>query len=49
MKRNLLVLMMVVSVTMFGQEKNGLPLPSSGEVTLQLGEYNRLLELAARS
>jgi len=31
-----------------GQEKNGLPLPSSGEVTLQLGEYNRLLELASK-
>src|SRR5258708_31948702 len=48
MKRNLLVLMMVVSVTMLGQEKNGLPLPSSGEVTLQLGEYNHLLELASK-
>jgi len=48
MKRNLLVLTVVVSVTMFGQEKNGLPLPSSGEVTLQLGEYNRLLELASK-
>ena len=48
MKRNLLALLMVFSITMFGQEKNGVPLPSSGDVTLQLGEYNRLLELAAK-
>jgi hypothetical protein len=47
-KRNLLALIMVLSVTMFGQEKSDLPLPSSGNVTLQLAEYNRLLELAAK-
>ena len=48
MKRNVLVLMLVLSVTLFGQEKSGLPLPSSGDVTLPLSEYNRLVELAAK-
>src|ERR1700730_4896475 len=48
MKMSVLVLMLVLSVTLFGQEKSGLPLPSSGDVTLPLSEYNRLVELAAK-
>ena len=48
MRRSLLILMSVVSLTVFGQEKSSLPLPTSGNVTLPLDEYNRLVELAGR-
>jgi hypothetical protein len=34
--------------TMMAQEKGSLPLPDSGNVTLTLDEYNKLVELAAK-
>ena len=40
--------MLMMTVTVFGQERSGLPQPSSGNVTLPLDEYNRLIELAAK-
>lgn len=48
MKRNLLALMLIVSVTaMAGENANAtLPLPSAGNVTLPIAEYNKLLDLA---
>lgn len=48
MKRSLLALTLIASFTVFGQEKGGLPLPASGNVTLPLDEYNRLVELAGK-
>lgn len=39
----------LVTVAMFAQsQKSPLPLPDSGDVTLPLDEYNKLLELASR-
>src|ERR1700739_3425401 len=39
----------LVTVTTFAQaQKSTLPLPDSGDVTLPLDEYNKLLELASR-
>jgi hypothetical protein len=48
MKRNLLALMLVLSIVAAAEDKGPVPLPSSGDVTLPLGEYNRLVELAAK-
>ena len=57
MKRNLLVLMLLITVVATGADKSApppasadvaLPLPSSGDVTLPLGEYNHLVELALK-
>ncbi|HEV2989570.1 MAG TPA: carboxypeptidase-like regulatory domain-containing protein [Candidatus Angelobacter sp.] len=48
MKRNLLALMLVISIVATAEDKSSLPLPSSGDVTLPLGEYNHLVELAAK-
>lgn len=50
MKPHLLVFVLIlVTVTMFAQaQKSPLPLPDSGDVTLPLDEYNKLLELASR-
>jgi hypothetical protein len=58
MKRNLLVLMLLITAVATGADKSApppasssdvaLPLPSSGDVTLPLGEYNRLVELASK-
>jgi hypothetical protein len=54
MKNNILVVALIfVSATLAGsaaaQQKSILPLPESGNVTLPLDEYNRLVELAAKT
>jgi hypothetical protein len=50
MKRNLLVLVLIISTlaTAQSQKGGGLRFPDSGDVTLPLDEYNRLLELASK-
>ena len=50
MKTPLLAFVLIlVTVTMFAQtQKSTLPLPDSGDVTLPLDQYNKLLELASR-
>jgi hypothetical protein len=50
MKTPLLAFVLIlVTVAMFAQpQKSTLPLPDSGDVTLPLDEYNKLLELASR-
>lgn len=56
MKKSLLALMLVLSIVANAEDKgslpnspsSSLPLPASGDVTLPLGEYNRLVELAAK-
>ncbi len=45
MKKSLMVLILAFSFPCLAQEKNNLPLPASGNVTLPLDEYNRLIEL----
>ena len=49
MKNKLSVLLLCISIVSYGEEKSALPLPSSGQVTLTLAEYNRLVDLAAKS
>lgn len=46
MKTTLMVLLLAVSSLAWGEDK--LPLPNSGNVTLTLDEYNKLVELAAK-
>lgn len=48
MKKILLLSVLVLAATMMAEEKSSLPLPNSGNVTLTLDEYNRLVELAAK-
>jgi hypothetical protein len=48
MRRFLIILVLTMAVTMLAQDKNDLPLPASGEVTLPLDEYNRLVDLAKK-
>ena len=48
MRTGLLVLMLALPAAALGQEKGGLPLPPSGNVTLPLDEYNKLIELASK-
>ena len=48
MKKIMLAFGLIVSAAAVGQ-KNSLPLPESGNVTLPLDEYNRLLELAGKA
>lgn len=47
----LLVVMMIVSQTLplLGEDKPALPLPSSGNVTLTLTDYDHLVDLAAKA
>jgi len=42
------LVMVCVAAAAFGQQKNSLPLPGSGNVTLPLDEYNRLIDLASK-
>ncbi|MGC1485595.1 MAG: carboxypeptidase-like regulatory domain-containing protein [Candidatus Acidiferrum sp.] len=49
MKKLLLAVALLTSVPAFGQDKINPPVPPSGNVTLPLDEYNRLLELANKS
>ncbi len=50
--KNLFVMLLLCSVSMAqmppAEEKAALPLPDSGNVTLSLDEYNRLVEMAAK-
>jgi hypothetical protein len=48
MKRHLILWMLIASVAVLGQDKGSLPLPASGNVTLPLDEFNRLVELAGK-
>ena len=48
MKVRLLALVLLFSVITFAQDKNDPPTPSTGNVSLGLDEYNRLLELASK-
>ncbi len=47
--KKLLAILMVFSMSAFGGENASLPLPTTGNVTLTLAEYNRLVELASKS
>src|SRR6476660_1830754 len=50
MTKKILVLMLMISATAFGQQRNSvLPLPNSGNVSLSLEEYNKLIELASKT
>ena len=53
MKNNIRVFVMILSAAAVAahavaEQKGGLPLPDSGNVTLPLDEYNRLVELASK-
>src|SRR6476646_5089900 len=47
--KKLLAILMMFSVYAMGAETASLPLPTTGNVTLTLAEYNRLVELASKS
>src|SRR6476660_776957 len=47
--KKLLAILMVFSGYAMGAETASLPLPTTGNVTLTLAEYNRLVELASKS
>jgi hypothetical protein len=49
MKKILLALVLILPAAAIGQLRNDLPVPDSGNVTLSLEEYNRLVELAAKT
>jgi carboxypeptidase family protein len=49
MKKLIAVLMIFSTYAMAGENNAALPLPATGNVTLPLTEYNRLVELAAKS
>jgi Carboxypeptidase regulatory-like domain len=49
MKKILLAFVLILPLAATGQQRNDLPLPDSGNVTLPLEEYNRLVELAAKT
>ena len=50
--KNICVMLLLCSMCMAqmppGEEKTTLPLPDSGNVTLTLDEYNKLVELATK-
>ena len=45
MKRNILAFILAISVSAMAGENAALPLPSAGNVTLPIAEYNKLLDL----
>ena len=47
--KKLLAILMMFSVYAMGAETASLPLPTTGNVTLTLAEYNRLVELASKA
>jgi hypothetical protein len=47
--KKLLAILMMFSIYAMGAETASLPLPTTGNVTLTLAEYNRLVELASKS
>jgi hypothetical protein len=48
MKRHLIAALLLIPAATLAQEKNGPPVPSTGNVTLPLDEYTHLLELAGK-
>ena len=48
MKTRLLMVLLVLCSVVMAEENSTLPLPNSGNVTLTLDEYNKLVELAAK-
>jgi hypothetical protein len=49
MNKKILLLMLMISTAGFGQQRNfAIPLPGSGNVSLSLEEYNKLVELATK-
>ena len=48
MTKKILALLLITSTVAFGEGKIDLPLPDSGNVTLSLEEYNKLVALAAK-
>src|SRR5579859_1377962 len=48
MKSKLLLMVLILLVAAVGQAKDELPLPDSGNITLPLEEYNRLVDLAGK-
>jgi hypothetical protein len=49
MKKIFFAFVIIVLAAAVAQQKNNLPLPDSGNVTLPLDEYNRLVELASKA
>ena len=47
--KKLLAILMMFSLYAMGEETAALPLPTTGNVTLTLAEYNRLVELATKA
>ncbi|HEV7520972.1 MAG TPA: carboxypeptidase-like regulatory domain-containing protein [Candidatus Angelobacter sp.] len=47
--KKLLATLMMFSIYAMGAETSSLPLPTTGNVTLTLAEYNRLVELASKT
>jgi hypothetical protein len=45
----LLAFVMIIPTALLGEDKSPLPLPSSGNVTLTLAEYDRLVDLAGKA
>jgi hypothetical protein len=45
----ILVLVLTAQLAMLGEDKSPLPLPTSGNVTLTLAEYDRLVDLAGKT
>src|SRR5258706_12853375 len=48
MKRYIVAALLLFPFAVFAEEKNGPPVPSTGNVTLSLDEYTHLLELASK-
>jgi hypothetical protein len=48
MKRYIVAALLLFPFAVFAEEKNGPPVPTTGNVTLPLDEYTRLLELASK-
>jgi hypothetical protein len=48
MKKLLILPVLLLATALFAQEKRALPIPASGDVTLPLEEYNKLIELAKK-
>jgi hypothetical protein len=48
MKKIIILLILLIATALFAQDKRELPIPASGDVTLPLDEYNKLIELAKK-
>jgi hypothetical protein len=49
MTSKILALVLMAQMTLLGEDKSPLPLPTSGNVTLTLAEYDRLVDLAGKA